>query len=72
MPPSHPLRGYSAAKVEENISAEIMCVIAEEARENYREEIVHMLTSDSDADLEGNVERAVSWVTAYEGGHKNG
>ena len=75
-PPTHapqplPLSsGYSAAKVEENVSAEIMCVVAEEARESYAEELVHQLASDSSGDLEANVERAVGWVEAYREGNK--
>ena len=32
-------RGYSEKKVQENVECEIMCVVAEDARESYREEV---------------------------------
>ena len=34
---------YSAKKIEENVDAEIMCVVAEDARESYKEEIIWTL-----------------------------
>ncbi len=64
-PPPPPRSGYASAKVTENVTAEIMGVVAEEARESYRAEIVHELTSDSLEDLEANAERLVSWVAQW-------
>lgn len=32
-------RGYSEKKVQENVECEIMCVVAEDARESYRSEV---------------------------------
>ena len=34
---------YSAKKIEENVDAEIMCVVAEDARESYKEDIIWTL-----------------------------
>ena len=55
-------RGYSAKKLADNMEAEIMQVILDEARESYQEEIVVELPSNTIADLESNVERAASWL----------
>lgn len=58
-------RGYSEKKLTENIECEIMQVLQEEARESYREEIVHVLPSNTFEDLESLVERVVAWAKAY-------
>jgi adenylate kinase len=55
-------RNYSAKKLEENIDAEIMQVLLEEAREGFDEEIVVELQSDSLEDIDGNVERIQTWI----------
>jgi len=55
-------RGYAQKKLTENVDAEIMQVVLDEAREAYREEIVVELRSDSIEDLESNVQRAVQWM----------
>lgn len=64
-PPTFPNRGYAPAKITENVEAEIMGVVAEEARESYRAEIVHELQSNTLEDLEGNADRVVAWVTQW-------
>lgn len=56
-------RGYDSAKIQENVTCEIMQVIADEARESYREEIVEMMQSNSVEDVEANVERICSWIS---------
>ncbi|KAH7122692.1 AAA domain-containing protein [Dendryphion nanum] len=58
-------RGYSGKKLEENMDAEIMQVLLEEARESYAEEIVVELRSEEAADLEANVERVEKWVEGW-------
>ena len=58
-------RDYSQKKLQENMEAEIMQVILDEAREAYREEIVIELTSDSVEALEMNVQRMVEWVEQF-------
>ena len=37
-------RGYSERKIQENVECEIMCTVAEEARESYKAEILWELT----------------------------
>lgn len=55
-------RGYAAAKISENVEAEILQVLLDEARESYDPAIVHELRSDSADDLEQNIDRAVRWL----------
>lgn len=58
-------RGYSGKKLEENMDAEIMEVLLEEARDAYEEEIVVELRSDGSEDVEGNVERVEGWLKGW-------
>ncbi|GMH47458.1 hypothetical protein TrLO_g2707 [Triparma laevis f. longispina] len=58
-------RNYSEKKREENMTAEIMQVVAEEARESYAEEIVHEVQSNTVEDMEANVERVKQWAEAW-------
>jgi len=58
-------RGYSEKKLAENMEAEIMQVLLDEARESYKEEIVIELSSDSLEALEANVGRIVQWIAAF-------
>jgi adenylate kinase len=55
-------RGYKGKKLEENMDSEIMQVLLDEARESYKEEIVVELRSESNADVEGNLERVEAWI----------
>ncbi|KAF3925743.1 hypothetical protein ABW20_dc0100229 [Dactylellina cionopaga] len=58
-------RSYSDKKIEENIDAEIMQVILDEARDAYDEEIVIELSSNENDDIESNVERITMWVEQW-------
>mmetsp|Transcript_47687 Transcript_47687/g.118103 ORF Transcript_47687/g.118103 Transcript_47687/m.118103 type:complete len:185 (-) Transcript_47687:207-761(-) len=58
-------RGYAPRKLTENVVAEIMQVVLDEAKEAYREEIVVELRSNTLEDLESNVERAAAWVQQW-------
>ncbi|KAF2811199.1 P-loop containing nucleoside triphosphate hydrolase protein [Mytilinidion resinicola] len=58
-------RGYKGKKLEENMDAEIMQVLLEEARESYEKEIVVELRSDTAEEVEGNVERIEAWITQW-------
>ncbi len=58
-------RKYSAIKINENVEAEIMQVVLDEARESYDEQIIVELPSNTVADMESNVERVVSWIQTY-------
>ena len=59
-------RGYSDAKIAENVECEIMCVVKQEAMESYKEEIVQLLPSNTIEDMENNVERICMWLRAWE------
>ncbi|KAF9240912.1 AAA domain-containing protein [Melanogaster broomeanus] len=58
-------RGYSLKKIQENNQAEIMGVIAEEARESYQPQLIVELESESMEDLQGNVGRMVTWINEW-------
>jgi len=55
-------RGYAQKKLEENLQCEIFQTILDEAKESYREEIVHELTSENEQDIESNADRIVQWI----------
>jgi adenylate kinase len=56
-------RGYSKEKVEENMEAEIMRVVENEAKESYKEGMVAVLESNNTQDLQNNAELI---LTQYE------
>lgn len=58
-------REYPLKKITENNEAEIMEVIAQEARDSYVPEIVVELKSETTEDLESNVGRIVEWIHAW-------
>lgn len=58
-------RAYSAKKLQDNVEAEIMQVILDEAREAYAEEIVIELPSNTVEDVESNVARTIAWLQAW-------
>ncbi|KAF8921355.1 P-loop containing nucleoside triphosphate hydrolase protein [Mucidula mucida] len=58
-------RAYTLKKIQENNEAEIMQVVLDEARASYAPEIVVELNSESMEDLEANVARIVTWITAW-------
>jgi len=59
-------RAYPEKKLSENIEAEIMQVVLDEAREAYREEIVIELPSNTVEDVESNVTRTISWIQQWQ------
>lgn len=58
-------RGYVGKKLENNIEAEIFQTILDEAKESYREEIVHELESNCQKDVENNLQRIVTWLDQW-------
>jgi adenylate kinase len=62
-------RNYPEAKLQENLDAEIMEVLLEEARESYDEEIVVELKSDTSEEMESNVERIEGWIKQWKKDH---
>lgn len=55
-------RGYPAWKVQENVQAEIMRVVLDEAAESYPEDIVKPMQNDTVEHMEDNVEGVVLWA----------
>eukprot|EP00043_Microstomoeca_roanoka_P016161 m.164158 g.164158 ORF g.164158 m.164158 type:complete len:107 (-) comp16401_c2_seq2:143-463(-) len=60
-----PNRGYSQSKIQENVQAEIMQVILEEARESYNASIVHEVESNEPEDMENTITLVEDWLTEY-------
>jgi adenylate kinase len=58
-------RGYAANKITENVEAEIMQVVLDEAMDSYKEDIVIELRSESLEDMEANTEKIVSWINQW-------
>ncbi|KAG2333474.1 hypothetical protein Bca52824_004654 [Brassica carinata] len=58
-------RGYSGAKLSNNIECEIFQVMLEEARDSYREEIVIALQSDALEDVSNNVASLTGWIESW-------
>uniref|UniRef100_H2WC42 Adenylate kinase isoenzyme 6 homolog n=1 Tax=Caenorhabditis japonica TaxID=281687 RepID=H2WC42_CAEJA len=50
-------RGYSEFKIKENVECEIFGSLLEEAKESYKEEIVHELQSETPEEMEENLEK---------------
>ncbi|XP_021907360.1 adenylate kinase isoenzyme 6 homolog isoform X2 [Carica papaya] len=55
-------RGYTGAKLSNNIECEIFQVLLEEAKESYQEDIVLALKSDTIEDISRNVATLSDWV----------
>lgn len=58
-------RGYEGKKLEDNVQCEIFQTVLDEARESYREEIVHELRSDAEGDIESNLSRINAWIESW-------
>ena len=58
-------RHYPQQKLQENLDAEIMEVLLQEAREAFDEKIVVELQSDEAEDVDGNVERIEEWIKQW-------
>ncbi|KAI5814226.1 AAA domain-containing protein [Pyronema omphalodes] len=65
-------RNYSEAKLQENLDAEIMQVVLDDAREGYDENIVVELRSDSSDDIDTNIERITQWYENWQKDHPEG
>lgn len=59
-------------KLQENLDAEIMQVILEEAKESYDEEIVVELQSNNTDEIDSNVERISLWLQQWSQDHPDG
>ena len=65
-------RGYHDSKIEENLDAEIMGVVMQDAAESYAQEIVVELQSDTVEHMDANVDRIVEWQEMWLNQHPNG
>ena len=65
-------RGYDDKKIEENIDAEIMEVLLNDARECFDDEIIVELQSNEIEDVQKNVDRIVHWLTQWREDHPEG
>ena len=61
----HVCRGYTGKKLQDNVQCEIFQTILEEAKESYKEEIVHELPSNTPEDMEDNLDKVVEWVNQW-------
>lgn len=59
-------RGYSGKKLKDNIECEIFQTALEEARNSYREEIVHELQSDTLPQMTTNLNKILDWLEQWE------
>ena len=58
-------RNYKDSKIQENIDAEIMSVVLEDALDSYDKRIVIELQNDEDNQLEDNVEKIKAWYKQW-------
>ncbi|KAI9139444.1 AAA domain-containing protein [Paraphysoderma sedebokerense] len=58
-------RNYSTKKIQENVTAEIMQVILDEARESYKQAIIVELKSNTVDEMERNVEQIKNWAEQW-------
>ncbi|EGV61532.1 factor activating pos9 [Yamadazyma tenuis] len=65
-------RGYKDNKIQENLDAEIMEVILQEAQESYNPEIVVVLTSNLEEEKLDNVDRISQWISSWVEDHPTG
>ncbi|CCC67972.1 hypothetical protein NCAS_0A14140 [Naumovozyma castellii] len=65
-------RKYHDTKIEENMDAEIMGVVLQDALESYAKEIVVELQSDTTEQMDANVDRIVDWQKMWLEQHEDG
>ncbi|CCK69481.1 nucleoside-triphosphatase KNAG_0C03770 [Huiozyma naganishii CBS 8797] len=65
-------REYHSSKIDENMDAEIMGVVLQDALDSYEEQIVVELQSDDTEQMAANVDRVVTWTTMWKEQHPEG
>lgn len=65
-------RGYADSKIQENLDAEIMEVVLNDAREQYDEDVIVELASNNAEDVQSNVDRIVAWYNDWKEQNPNG
>uniref|UniRef100_A0AAG5D4U1 Adenylate kinase isoenzyme 6 homolog n=1 Tax=Anopheles atroparvus TaxID=41427 RepID=A0AAG5D4U1_ANOAO len=61
-------REYGDRKIKSNMECEIFQIPLDEARDAYRKEIIFELTSDTQEDLEKNVQQVYDWLMEWKKG----
>jgi len=62
-------RNYPEAKLQENLDAEIMEVLIQEARDAYDDKIVVELRSDTTTEMDENLGRIERWLEQWKKDH---
>lgn len=65
-------RNYHESKIQENIDAEIMSVVLEDALESYDKRIVVALPSENKEQIEGNLDKIIVWCKQWMKDNKSG
>ncbi|OBA29152.1 P-loop containing nucleoside triphosphate hydrolase protein [Hanseniaspora valbyensis NRRL Y-1626] len=65
-------RKYHDSKIQENIDAEIMSVVLEDALESYDKRIVIELPSETEEQVEDNLEKIIAWYKQWLKDNKSG
>lgn len=55
-------RGYEQKKLRENVECEIFGTVLEEARESYKEEVIHELPNETHEQMADNVRKITEWA----------
>ncbi|XP_076263591.1 adenylate kinase isoenzyme 6 [Rhynchophorus ferrugineus] len=58
-------RGYTGKKLQDNVECEIFQVILDEAKNSYKEEIVHEIQSITPEQLQENIEKICLWIQQW-------
>jgi len=58
-------RRYNEEKIKNNMECEIFQTALDEARESYKEDIVHELQSNVPEDMERNLDQISSWISQF-------
>jgi adenylate kinase len=58
-------RNYPENKIQENVQCEIFQTILDEAKDSYKEEIVHELASNAPEDMDANLENIKKWAKQW-------
>ena len=59
-------RGYTGKKLEDNLQCEIFQTVLDEAKEAYREELVHELQSNTAEERVENLNRIMAWINQWQ------
>lgn len=65
-------RNYKDSKIQENIDAEIMSVVLEDALDSYDKRIVIELQNDEDKNIQENVDKIKTWIEQWVLDNKTG